>query len=65
MRSFVRLFCGWVNSVRTKKATESHEQKLAELEAHPKNLDENVIFAMNLNIVDEHGHDVTDAVKRP
>ncbi len=56
-------FCGWVNSVRSKTAAESHEQKLAELEAHPKNLVENVLFATNLKIVDEQGRDVTDAVK--
>lgn len=56
-------FCGWVNSVRSKTATEAHEQKLAELEAHPKNLVDNVLFATSLSIVDEQGHDVTDAVK--
>jgi hypothetical protein len=56
-------FCGWVNSVRSKTATESHERKLAELEAHPKKFIENVIFAMNLNIVDDQGNDVTEAVK--
>ena len=56
-------FCGWVNSVRSKTATQSHEQKIAELQAHPKNLVENVLLATNLIIVDEHGHDVTDAVK--
>ena len=56
-------FCGWVNSARSKKATKSHEQKLAELEAHPKRFIENVIFATNLHIVDEKGNDITDAVK--
>jgi len=56
-------FCGWVNSVRSKTAAKSHEQKLAELEAHPKRFVENVILATNLNIVDEKGADVTDAVK--
>jgi hypothetical protein len=56
-------FCGWVNSVRSKTATKSHEQKLAELEAQPKKFVENVIFATNLYIVNEQGNDVTDAVK--
>ena len=56
-------FCGWVNSVRSKTATESHERKLAELEAHSKEFIENVIFAMNLNILDEEGNNVTEAVK--
>jgi hypothetical protein len=56
-------FCGWVNSVRSKTATESHERKLAELEAHSKKFIENVIFAMNLNILDEEGNNVTEAVK--
>src|SRR5258708_8817953 len=56
-------FCGWVNSVRSKTATEVHEEKLAELEAHPKKFIENVIYATSLNIVDEQGNDVTDAVR--
>jgi hypothetical protein len=56
-------FCGWVNSVRSKTAAESHEQKLSELEAQPKKFVDNVIFATHLNIVDEQGNDVTDAVK--
>lgn len=56
-------FCGWVNSVRSNTATESHVQKLAALEAQPKKFIDNVIFATNLNIVDEQGNDVTAAVK--
>lgn len=56
-------FCGWVNSVRSKISPESHEQKLAELESNPSKFIESVIFATNLNIVDEKGNDVTDAVK--
>lgn len=56
-------FCGWVNSVRSKTATALHEQKLSELESHPTKFLENVILATNLNIVDEHGIDVTAAVK--
>lgn len=56
-------FCGWVNSVRSKTATESHTRKLAELETHSKRFIENVVFAMDLNIVDEEGNDVTEAVK--
>jgi hypothetical protein len=56
-------FCGWVNSVRSKTATEPHERKPAELEAHSKKFIENVIFAMNLNILDEEGNNVTETVK--
>ena len=56
-------FCGWVNSVRSKTATESHTRKLAELETHSKGFIENVVFATNLKIVDEEGNDVTEAVK--
>jgi hypothetical protein len=56
-------FCGWVNSVRSNSAIESHVQKLAELENHPKHFIDNVIFATNLTIVDEQGNDVTAAVK--
>ncbi len=56
-------FCGWVNSVRSNRATESQVQTLATLEAHPKKFIDNVIFATNLNIVDEQGNDVTAAVK--
>jgi len=56
-------FCGWVNSVRSKTATESHVRKLGELEAHPKKFIENVVYAMNPNIVDEEGNDITEAVK--
>jgi hypothetical protein len=56
-------FCGWVNSVRSNTATKLHVQKLAALEAHPKKFIDNVIYATNLNIVDEQGNDVTDAVK--
>lgn len=57
-------FCGWVNSVRSRTATESHDVKLAELEKHSKKFIENIIFQMNLNIVDEDGIDVTEAVKK-
>ena len=56
-------FCGWVNTVQSKTAAKALEQKLAELESHPNKFIENVIFATNLNIVDEQGNDVTDAVK--
>ena len=56
-------FCGWVNSVRSKTATTIQEQRLSELESHPKKFIDNVIFATNLNVVDEHGNDVTAAVK--
>jgi hypothetical protein len=56
-------FCGWVNSVRSNTAIESHVQKLAELENQTKKFIDNVIFATNLNIVDEQGNDVTAAVK--
>lgn len=56
-------FCGWVNSVRYKTATASHARKLAELETHSKRFIENVVFAMDINIVDEEGNDVTEAVK--
>jgi len=55
-------FCGWVNSVRSKPTVSAHEQKLAELETHSKWI-ENVIYATNLNIIDENGNDVTEAVK--
>jgi uncharacterized protein YnzC (UPF0291/DUF896 family) len=33
------------------------------LESHPAKFLDNVIFATNLNVVDEHGNDVTAAVK--
>jgi hypothetical protein len=33
------------------------------LESHPAKVLENVIFATNLYVVDEHGNDVTAAVK--
>ena len=56
-------FCGWVNSVRSNTATTIQEQRLSELESHPKKFIDNVIFATNLNVVDEHGNDVTAAVK--
>lgn len=56
-------FCGWVNSVRSKTATALNEQKLSELESRPTKFLENVIFATNLNVVDERGVDVTAAVK--
>jgi len=55
-------FCGWINSVRSKTTVNAHGQKLAELETHSKWI-ENVIYAMNLNIIDEDGNDVTEAVK--
>jgi hypothetical protein len=56
-------FCGWVNSVRSKTAPTLHEQRLSELEFHPTKFLDNVIFATNLNVVDEYGNDVTVAVK--
>lgn len=56
-------FCGWVNTVRCKTATPLHEQKLSELESRPTRFLESVIFATNLSVVDEHGNDVTAAVK--
>ena len=56
-------FCGWVNSVRSKTSAELHEQKLSELESHPKKFLENIIFATDLNIVDENGNDITAAVR--
>jgi len=56
-------FCGWVNSVRSKTATALQDQKLSELESQSTKFLENVIFATNLNVVDEHGNDVTAAVK--
>ena len=56
-------FCGWVNSVRSKTAIALQDQKLSELESQSTKFLENVIFATNLNVVDEHGNDVTAAVK--
>jgi len=56
-------FCGWVNSVRANTATELHAEKLLELENHSKKFIDNVMFATDLNIVDERGEDVTTAVK--
>ncbi len=49
--------------MRSQKATTLHEQKLSKLESHPTKFLDNVIFATNLNVVDEHGNDVTAAVK--
>lgn len=65
-RAYDRLsdyFCGWVNSVRSNSADERQAQELATLEAQPRKFIDNVIFATNLNIVDEQGNDVTVAVK--
>lgn len=56
-------FCGWVNSVRSEIAVDEHVNKLAELEDYSNKFIENVIFAMDLNITDEKGNDVTEAVK--
>lgn len=56
-------FCGWVNSVRSEVATESREQKLTELEKETNTFIDNIIFQMNLNIVDENGVNVTAAVE--
>lgn len=56
-------FCGWVNSIRSNIAVEEQVNKLSELESNDNKFIENVIYAMNLNIVDEKGNDLTEAVK--
>lgn len=55
--------CGWVNSVKTESSPHNHKLCLEQFEASNSNPVNNIEYAINLNIVDEHGSDVTDKVK--
>lgn len=56
--------CGWVNSVRTEDVPEIYKQKLQLLEGSDSKIVSNIEFMTNLNIIDEHGNDVTEEVKQ-
>ena len=55
--------CGWINSVRSNKATDKQKETLERIEKNCPNNINNVMFATDLKIVDENGNDVTTAVK--
>ena len=56
--------CGWVNSVRTQNAPPEYVASLELLESIQTKPIDNIVYAMDLRVVDENGKDVTSEVKK-
>lgn len=56
--------CGWSNSVRSKNASQEFATSLELFEHSRTKPIDNVVYAMDLHVVDENGKDVTNEVKK-
>lgn len=56
--------CGWINSIRSNNAPQEYGTSLEQFErAQTKPID-NIIYAMDLHIVDKNGNNITEKVKK-